>query len=59
MEVRRWTFDVRILEHGVIRLLDVADACEKSLLRELIDKPKMREWVGLQEPELRDRLLSQ
>ena len=43
----------------VIRLLDVADACEKSLLRELIDKPKMRGWVGLQEPELRDRLLSQ
>jgi len=43
----------------VIRLLDVADACEKSLLRELINKPKMRGWVSLQEPELRDRLLSQ
>jgi ankyrin repeat protein len=43
----------------VIRLLDVADACEKYLLRELINKPKMRGWVGLQEPDLRDRLLSQ
>jgi hypothetical protein len=42
----------------VIRLLDVANACEKSLLRELIDKPKMRAWVGFHEPDLRDRLLA-
>jgi hypothetical protein len=41
----------------VIRLLDVANACEKSLLRELIDKPKMRAWIGFHEPDLRDRLL--
>lgn len=42
----------------LIRLLDVAEACDKSLLRELIDKPKIRAWVGLHEPELRDRLLA-
>lgn len=41
----------------VIRLLDVADACEKSLLRELIDKPKMRTWVGCHEPDLKMRLI--
>ena len=43
----------------VIRLLDAADACETSLLRELINKPKRRGWVGLQEPELLDRVLAQ
>lgn len=42
----------------VIRLLDVADACKKALLRELIDKPKMRAWVGFHEPDLRERLLA-
>jgi hypothetical protein len=42
----------------VIRLLDAGNVCEKSLLRELIDKPKMRAWVRLYEPELLDRLLA-
>jgi len=41
----------------VIRLLDVGNACDKDLLRDLVDKPKMREWVRPHEPDLFDRLL--
>lgn len=41
----------------VIRLLDAGDACDKDLLREFIDKPKLSGWVRCREPELFERLM--
>lgn len=41
----------------VIRLLDAGNACSKDLLRDFINKPKMRGWVKKREPELFERLM--
>lgn len=36
----------------IIRLLHAGECCDESILRELVDKPKMRNWVRSFEPEL-------
>ena len=54
---RQFYCDSGELAVEVVRLLDAGEACDKGLIRVFVDKPKMRGWVRLHEPELLVRLL--